>query len=166
MGLISDIGDSISCMTWRDALAISCISFSIICVINLGTLIADDLTANNSFDYSMDEEGNVSVFGEIKSSVLKECYLVERKDEIGKLELSIINKDGIDILTNKFVTNIHDVDGCIISVDENILSVFKMSDYYMSDEDKLLSVDDIRELIIIIGEDFPWHNYKVLSYSY
>nr|MDE6141433.1 hypothetical protein [Bacilli bacterium] len=113
-----------------------------------------------------DEEGNVSVFGEIKSSVLKECYLVERKDEIGKLELSIINKDGIDILTNKFVTNIHDVDGCIISVDENILSVFKMSDYYMSDEDKLLSVDDIRELIIIIGEDFPWHNYKVLSYTY
>lgn len=166
MGLISDIGDSISRMTWQDALTISCLSASLIGVINLGTFIADEALANKSFNYSIDDEGNICVSGEIKSSVLNDCYLVERKDEMGKLGLSIINKDGVDILTNQFITSVHEVEGTLISVDEDVLSVAKLSDYYVSDEDKLLSSDDIRELIIMIGNDFPWHSYKVLSYSY
>lgn len=166
MGLISEIEDSISCMTWYDALKIGCISASIVGLINLGITIADEVTANRSFEYIVDEEGNISVSGEIKSSILKECYLVERKDELGKLNLSIINKDGIDILTDEFVTSIHEVDGCIISVDDNIYSIAEMSDYYVSDEDKLLTPDDVRNLILSISEDFPWHSYKVLSYIY
>ncbi len=85
MGLISDIGDSISRMTWQDALTISCLSASLIGVINLGTFIADEALANKSFNYSIDDEGNICVSGEIKSSVLNDCYLVERKDEMGNL---------------------------------------------------------------------------------
>lgn len=166
MGLISEIEDSLSCMTWHDALKIGCISAAIVGVINLGTTIADEAMANRNFSYTVDEEGNICVTGEIKTSLLNDCYLVEKKDENGKLGLSIINKDGIDILTNEFVTSIHEVDGCIISVDDDIYSVAKMSDFYVSDEDKLLSPDDVRNIIMLIGQDFPWHNYKVLSYSY
>lgn len=84
----------------------------------------------------------------------------------GKLSLSIINKDGIDILTDEFVTSVHEVEGCIISVDDNIYSVHKMSDYYGEEEVVLLSPDEIRDIIAIIGQDFPWHSYKVLSYTY
>lgn len=166
MGLISEMEDSLSCMTWYDALRIGCISAGVVGLINLSATIATEALANQSFNYSVDEEGNVCVTGEIKTSVLNNCFIVEKKDQNGKLGLSIINKDGIDILTNEFVTSIHEVDGCIISVDDDIYSVAKMSDFYVSDEDKLLSPDDVRNIIMLIGQDFPWHNYKVLSYSY
>lgn len=128
--------------------------------------IVDLVNENNSFEYNIDENGTLEVTGQIKSSILSKCYLVERKDEEGHLGLSIINKDGIDILTDEFVTSVHEVEGCVISVDEDIYSVHKMSDYYGEEDGRLLSPDDVREILTIISKDFSWHEYKVLSYSY
>lgn len=128
--------------------------------------IVDLVNENTSFEYSVDENGNLEVTGQIKSSVLSKCYLVERKDEKGNLGLSIINKDGVDILTDEFVTSVHEVEGCIISVDDDVYSVHKMSEYYGEEDGRLLSPDDVREILVIIAKDFKWHEYKVLSYTY
>ena len=128
--------------------------------------IVDLVNENTSFEYNVDENGNLEVTGQIKSSILSKCYLVERKDEKGNLRLSIINKDGVDILTDEFVTSVHEVEGCIISVDDDVYSVHKMSEYYGEEDGRLLSPDDVREILVIIAKDFKWHEYKVLSYTY
>lgn len=128
--------------------------------------IAHIATTNTNFEYNIDENGNLEVSGQIKSSVLNNCYLVERKDETGKLGLCVINKDGVDILNDEFVTSIHEVEGCLVSVDDNVYSVAKIGKYMEIEEDKLFSSDDIREMLRVIGENFTWHEYKVLSYTY
>lgn len=128
--------------------------------------IVDLVNENTRFEYKILENGTLEVTGQIKSSILSKCYLVERKDEEGKLGLSIINKDGVDILTDEFVTSVHEVEGCIISVDDDVYSVHKMSEYYGEEDGVLLSPDDVREILAIIVKDFKWHEYKVLSYTY
>lgn len=78
MGLISEIDDALSCMTWGDALKIGCISAAVVGGINLATTVADNVLANTSFEYNIDENGDLEVSGQIKSGILGKCYLVER----------------------------------------------------------------------------------------
>lgn len=153
-------------MTFNDALKIGCISASIVGMINLAGLVYNDANENTRFEYTIDDYGNLNVSGNIKSSVLSDYYLVERKDDNGKLSLCIINKDGLNILTGEFVTSVHEVDGCIVSVDEEIYSIDYMWKYLDDEEDNLFNLDAIRDLLLIISQNFTWHEYKVLSYTY
>lgn len=129
-----------------------------------GGQVLADITSNNEFQYVVDEEGNMEVTGELKLSALKKCYLVEKKDEEGNIGLCIINKDGVDILTDEYVTNVHEVEGVLLSLDDNIFSVKSMKDYLDGYEDDLFSSEEIREMILAISQTFEWHEYKTLSY--
>lgn len=152
-------------MTFREALNVGCISCIIIGSLNLTTTLVDSYQNGRSFDYSVDEYGNVEVSGNLKISILREYFLVEKKDELGNLGLCIINKDGVDILTDEFVTSVHEVEGCLISVDDNILSVVKMSSYLEGYDIDSFTPDDIRDMLRVIGETFEWHKEKTLSYG-
>ena len=166
MGLISDIGDTFSEMTLKDAIYISCASVAIGSLIRLGDICINGLPEPRCLEYSVDEYGQTEVTGNITLDDFKKCYLVEKKDESGKLSLHIVNKDGVDILTNEFISNIHEVEGCLISVDEDIYSVAKMEDYLEGEETELFSPDAIRDMLLVISQNFDWHDSKILSYVY
>lgn len=144
---------------------IALLSIAVSNFILFGGQIFGDVISNNEFKYVIDESGNLEVTGELKSSALKKCFLVERKDEEGNIGLCVINKDGVDILTDEYVTSVHEVEGVLLSLDDNILSVKSMNDYLEGYEDDLFSPEEIREMILAISQTFEWHEYKILGYA-
>lgn len=128
--------------------------------------IIDLINEDKSFVYELNND-DLEVSGRVKRDVALSWFLVEGKKDNGESQLSVINKDGIDVLTNEFVTEVHKIDDSFVSLDENILSMEKFSSYLMGDEDlEYYTPDDIVRIINLIANNYNWHTEKTLKIAY
>ena len=144
------------------------------CAISIGVLLsAQGLNAfishirdqeNTEFDYYKLADGSYQANEEVKHSAAITWVLVERINEEGHKELCIANRDGINVLTNKFIGEINFAGDIPFSEDGSILSVSNLEPYINQFGIKeLYSAQYFESLIEAILETYEWHKEKVLE---
>lgn len=119
---------------------------------------------NTSFRYYELEDGTYQANEEVKHSAAITWVLVERINEYGNKELCIVNRDGINVLTNEFLGEINFAGDIPFSEDVSILSVANIEPYINQFGIKeLYSAKYFESLIEAISENYEWHKDKVLE---
>lgn len=116
-----------------------------------------------SFSYETDSQGQVIVSGQVKHEVASNWFLVELRKEDGTHELVVSDKEGFNVLTGKFISEIHVIDDSLVSFEENVIYLEPLSEYLIDTEHQdFYSSYDLERIIDLISKNYSWHQQKVL----
>lgn len=119
-----------------------------------------------SFSYETDSQGQTIASGHVKHEVASKWLLVELRNVDGEHELVVINKEGVNVLTGKFVSEIHVIDDSLVSLEEDVIYIENLSPYLIDTERQdFYNSYDLERIIDLISENYTWHKEKVLKIS-
>lgn len=124
--------------------------------------IVDALNENKKFEY-VSVDTTYEATGNVDYETASNWFLVELIID-GKNTLRVINKDGIDVLNQDKITDIHKIEDSYVSIDENVLSIEALSNYLVDDFlMDLYSPEGIETLIAILSTNYNWHINKEIK---
>lgn len=125
-------------------------------------ILVDDLNENKRFEY-VSIDTTYEATGNVDYETASKWLLIEYRKN-GANSLRIVDKDGMDVLNQEHVANIHKIEDSYISIDENVLSIEALSNYLVDDLLKeLYSSEDIESIIAIISANYDWHQDKEIK---
>lgn len=128
--------------------------------------VIDLMNEDKCFTYDVDDVV-YTPSGQVKYSEACKWFLVEIKTSDEKFDLKVIDKNGFDVLKQEFITEIHEIDGTYLSLDEDVLYMESLANYLIDTEkQEYYAPKDIEAIIEMIKINYNWHRNKSLTIAY